>query len=451
MADTRPFPPGFIWGVATSAYQIEGAPREDGKGESIWDRFSHAPGAIEDGTTGDVACDHYHRRADDVALTRELGLMAYRFSIAWPRILPAGRGPINQAGLDWYDRLVDGLLAAGIEPFATLYHWDLPQALQDEGGWPRRETAQAFVGYADAVSRRLGDRVSHWITHNEPWCSAHLGHGTGEHAPGLRDRAAALRAAHHVLLSHGLAVPVIRQNSPAAEIGITLNFEVALPASPSWADMHAARHYDGYFNRWFLDPVTGRRYPADMVADYQAEGVLDDDLILPGDESAIAAPIDFLGVNYYTRVIRRDVTAPNNLPQTRFPDPVEARTDMGWEVYPDGLFQLLTRIAFAYRLPKLYITENGVSYDDGPDATGRVADSRRIAYLQDHIGAAHRALAAGVPLAGYFVWSLMDNYEWALGYTQRFGLVHVDYDTLERRPNDSAFWYRDLIARNALA
>lgn len=453
MTNPLTFPPHFLWGVATSSHQIEGAWQEDGKGESIWDRFSHTPGRISDKSTGDIACDHYHRWPEDIRLMQDLGLTAYRFSIAWPRILPAGRGQVNQAGLDFYSRLVDGLLEAGIKPFATLYHWDLPQALQDEGGWPARATAEAFVEYADVVSRGLGDRVQHWITHNEPWCISFLSHQIGEHAPGHQSWAEAFAAAHHILLSHGWAVPILRRNSPEAEVGITLNFSYPSPASASEADRSLAREFDGYFNRWFLDPIYGRRYPADKVHFYTEQcGFLPQglDFVRPGDYEAIAAPTDFLGVNYYTREVFRNTVAPDNLPQQVFRAPASELTDMGWEVYPDGLYRFLNRLHFEYQIPKLYLTENGVSYADGPDAEGRVRDQRRIDFLAAHFAAAHRAIQGGVPLAGYFVWSLLDNFEWAHGYRQRFGLVWVDFATQQRLPKDSALWYRDVIARNGL-
>ncbi|GAB4460075.1 MAG: GH1 family beta-glucosidase [Anaerolineae bacterium] len=436
------FPQNFLWGTATASYQIEGAWNEDGKGPSIWDTFSHTPGKVKNGDTGNVACDHYHRWPADIALMKSLNLQAYRFSIGWPRILPQRRGAVNQAGLDFYSRLVDGLLEAGITPFVTLYHWDLPQALQDEGGWPTRSTADAFVEYADVVSRHLGDRVKNWITHNEPWVVSFLGHEMGRHAPGLRDWNAALRTSHHLLLSHGQAVPVIRGNSPNAEVGITLNLTWADPVSP--ASYHAARYVDGYLNRWYLDPLYGRQYPADMVAAYQAEGYLPNglDFVQPGDLDAITAPTDFLGVNYYSRSLVRDDA------DTSSPPPPGERTDYDWEVYPDGLYSLLCRLHFDYQPPKIYITENGASYGDGPNAAGRVADSRRTSYLRRHFAAAHRAIQAGVPLAGYFVWSLLDNFEWAEGYSQRFGIVWVDYDTQERIPKDSALWYKEVIANN---
>lgn len=442
------FPDGFLWGTATSSYQIEGAWDADGKGESIWDRFSHTPGNVENNDTGDVANDHYHRWPEDIQIMKDLGLKAYRFSISWPRILPAGRGQANQAGLDFYSRLVDGLLAANIEPFATLYHWDLPQVLQDEGGWPVRSTAEAFVEYADVVSRLLGDRVKQWITHNEPWVAAFMGYGGGQHAPGIQDFAAAVTASHHLLLSHGWSVPVIRQNSPDSQVGITLNLLSWVPASPSAADYHAARYGDGYLNRWFLDPLYGRHYPADMVQAYRDQGHLPNglDFVQEGDLNAIAVKTDFLGINYYMRGIARDEAVEDNEPPTVIKQ--DDITEMGWEVYAPGLSDMLNRLHFDYQLPKIYITENGASYSDGPDGNGRVADSRRRQYLRDHFTAAHQAMQNGVPLAGYFVWSFMDNFEWAYGYSQRFGIVWVDYETQERLPKDSALWYKEVIAQN---
>jgi len=449
------FPQHFLWGAATSSYQIEGAAHEDGRGESIWDRFARTPGKVEDGSNGDVACDHYHRYRDDIALMKSLGVKTYRFSVAWPRVQPSGRGKPNQAGLDFYSRLVDALLEAGIVPCTTLYHWDLPQALQDEGGWPSRSTAEAFVEYASIVSRTLGDRVKSWITHNEPWCASLLSHEKGIHAPGLKDWGAALAASHHLLLSHGWAVPVIRRESPGAEVGITLNLTPSVPGSSSAADYEACRHFDGYFNRWFLDPIHGRRYPADMIADYVAAGHLPPEgltVVKPGDLEAIAVSCDFLGVNYYNRAVLRSTTVPEaqNQPQTVHLGPKSEWTEMGWEVYPEGLFQILTRVHLVYGPRKIYVTENGASYSDAPGADGRVHDERRRVFLRDHFLAAHRAMEAGVPLAGYFVWSLLDNFEWDRGYTQRFGVVWVDYTTQARIPKDSALWYSKVIAENAV-
>lgn len=443
------FPENFVWGTATSSYQIEGAWNEDGKGESIWDRFTHTPGKIEDNSTGDVICDHYHRWPDDIQLMRSLNVQAYRFSIAWPRVLPLGTGRVNSKGLDFYSRLVDGLLEAGITPFATLYHWDLPQALQDKGGWPERFIVDAFTEYTDVVTRHLGDRVRHWTTHNEPWVIAFVGHQMGEHAPGWQDYVAALRAAHHLLLSHGRAVPIIRANSPAAEVGMVLNLTQTYPASPSPADYQAARWVDGWMNRWFLDPLYGRHYPADMVAAFSEHLPHGLDFVQADDFAAAAAPTDYLGINYYTRSIARDQNAPDNHPQVIDPSTNE-HTEMGWEVYADGLFELLTRLHTDYRIPKIYITENGASYSDGPNGDGRVSDTRRLNYLRDHLMASHRAIENGVPLAGYFAWSFMDNFEWAKGITQRFGLVWVDFETLQRIPKDSAWWYKEVIAHNAM-
>jgi beta-glucosidase len=439
-----------MWGTATASYQIEGAVTEGGRSESIWDRFTHTPGNVIDGSTGDVACDHYHRWREDIALMKDLGLKGYRFSIAWPRIVPNGRGQVNQAGLDFYSRLVDGLLEAGITPFPTLYHWDLPQVLQDNGGWPSRGTAQAFVEYTDVVTRALGDRVKHWITHNEPWCAAMLSYQIGEHAPGLKDWPAALAAAHTILLSHGWAVPVIRENSRGSEVGITLNFTPATPISDREEDVQACRFFDGYFNRWFVDPLYRAAYPEDMIAAYASMGYRDPEpsYVHIGDMQAIAVPTDFLGVNYYTRAVigAESLTGtPESLPKLENAE----QTEMGWEVYPQGLYDLLMWLHTEYKPAKLYVTENGASYSDGP-VDGRVHDERRRVYLRDHFAVSKRAMDEGVPLAGYFVWSLMDNFEWAKGYTQRFGIVWVDYDTQQRIPKDSALWYHQVITENAL-
>ncbi len=449
------FPEGFVWGAATASYQIEGAWNADGKGESVWDRFTHTPGTIQDGRTGDVACDHYHRWRDDVALMKALGLRAYRFSIAWPRILPQGWGKVNPSGLDFYDRLVDGLLGAGITPFATLYHWDLPQALQEKGGWPARMAAEAFIEYADVISRRLGDRVNYWLTHNEPAVVAFVGYVDGKHAPGIQNNwLASFQAAHHLLLSHGWAVPVLRRNSAGCKVGIALNPQWALPASPSAADYDAFRYFDGYYNRWFLDPIYGRGYPADVIADHTRLGHLPPEgmtFIQRGDLDSIAAPTDFLGLNYYTRTVARSaIPEAENLPATVARAPRSEWTEVGWESHPDSLRYLLYRLYFDYQPRQIYITENGASYADGPDAAGRVHDPRRILYLRDHLAMAHRAIQNDVPLAGYFVWSLLDNFEWSLGYTQRFGIVWVDYQTQQRIVKDSGQWYAQVIGRNGL-
>jgi beta-glucosidase len=443
---TASFPSGFTWGAATSAHQIEGAWDEDGKGESIWDRFNHTPGNIANGDTGDVACDHYHRWREDVALMKEMGLHAYRFSISWPRLLPEGRGRVSAAGVDFYSRLVDALLEAGIQPFATLYHWDLPQALQDQGGWPARTTAQAFVEYAGLASQKLGDRVNHWITLNEPFVSAIVGYLQGRHAPGHSDLGEALAAAHHLMLAHGWAVPTIRRNSPGAQVGITLNLSPHIPASPSAADRAAAWAGDGILNRWFLDPIAARGYPADIIR-YHGRAM---DFVEADDLDAIAVPINFLGVNYYSREVVRSTKIPKNENAPRSVSPNPNRTDMGWEVYPEGLHALLGRLHFDYRFPAFYVTENGAAYRDRLGDDGRVEDPLRIRYLKEHLLAAAQAIAAGVPLRGYFAWSLMDNFEWAHGYSKRFGLIYVDYPTQRRVPKASASWYRRIIAANAV-
>ncbi len=450
------FPKGFVWGSATSSDQIEGAAGEDGRSESIWDRFAKTPGKIKDGSNGDVACDHYHRWREDVDLMKEVGLAAYRFSVAWPRIVPGGRGAVNRPGLDFYSRLVDRLLEKGIVPYLTLYHWDLPQILEDEGGWRNRSTADAFAEYSDVVSRALGDRVKHWITHNEPWCASLVGHAKGHHAPGLHDWSAALTASHHLMLSHGLAVPIVRRNSAGAEVGITLNLSPSIPASKSPQDADAARHHDGYINRWFLEPVFRGQYPGDMIADYEALGYLPRDwsaIARPGDLPQIAAPTDFFGLNYYNRHVARSerIAEKDNQPRTVTVAPSAEHTDIGWEIYADGLFEMLMRVHLDYRPAKILVTENGASYADGPDGRKRVADTKRIRFLRDHLLAARRALDAGVPLEGYFLWSLMDNYEWDHGYTQRFGIAWVDYATQERILKDSALWYRRVIQDNAVS
>ncbi len=443
---TYTFPASFIWGTATASYQIEGGVRDGGRGPSIWDTFSHTPGNVVGGHTGDVACDHYHRWQEDLQHLRILGVQSYRFSIAWPRVLPEGTGPVNRAGLDFYERLVDGLLAAGIRPAITLYHWDLPYALQLRGGWANRETVDAFVRYAEVVFKRLGDRVPLWITHNEPWCAAFLGHQLGHHAPGMKDLAVALQAAHHLLLSHGRVVQLIRSLRLPGEIGITLNLAPAYPASEAEQDRQAAWRQDGYLNRWFLDPVFFGRYPEDMWALYASQVPLPQ--LREGDLEVIAQPIDFLGVNYYS--VARIAHDPQHPTRWRHVGPVGPVTDMGWEIWPDGLLDLLLRLRADYGDPVLYITENGCAYPDRPEADGRVADPLRIRYIEQHLVRCHQAIARGVRLRGYYAWSLMDNFEWAFGYTKRFGLIYVDYDTQARIWKDSAHWYRQVIAANGV-
>ncbi|HMA37351.1 MAG TPA: GH1 family beta-glucosidase [Chloroflexia bacterium] len=435
------FAPDFLWGAATAAYQIEGAVAEDGRGLSIWDTFSHTPGKTRDGDTGDVACDHYHRWREDVDLMRELGIAAYRFSIAWPRILPAGRGAVVPAGLDFYDRLVDGLLGAGIQPFATLYHWDLPQALQDEGGWANRDTAYAFADYAEIVALRLGDRVRGWITLNEPWVVAFVGNLHGRHAPGIQDLPTALRVTHHLLLGHGLAVPRLRAVTPGTPVGITLNLTPVEAASDSPQDQAAAARQDVYQNRIFLDPLTRGEYPPEAAA-FLGPATFP---VQPGDLATIAAPLDFLGVNYYTRAVIRHAPGIGMLEHEQVRPPGDYTT-MGWEVYPPGLRTLLNRVHRDYAFPAYYITENGAAFPDQVDAAGAIHDAPRIAYLAQHFAAAAGAVRDGVPLRGYFVWSLLDNFEWGHGYSQRFGIVYVDYPTGARLWKDSAHWYQAFLA-----
>jgi len=439
------FPNDFIWGAATASYQIEGAWDKDGKGESIWDRFSHTPGLVQDGDTGDMACDHYHLWRDDIKLMKELGLHAYRFSVAWPRILPEGLGKVNQAGLDFYDQLVDGLLKADITPFITLYHWDLPQVIEDEGGWPSRIVVDAFVEYADVISRKLGDRVKNWITLNEPWVSAFVGYREGRHAPGITDHFKAVAASHHLLLSHGRAVPVIRANSPDANVGITLNLTPKESASSSIHDRKATTWDDGDLNRWFLDPIVGRGYPQDIVEHYQYEMKF----VQPGDMDVISVPIDFLGINYYTRNIIRsmDVDEEENLPPTVQQEGVI--TEMDWEVYPQGLYNMLGRLHFEYNIPIIYITENGAAFNDTVGSDGSVNDPQRLDYIKSHLQMVQKAIEIGVPVKGYFVWSLLDNFEWAFGYSKRFGIVHIDYETRKRIIKASGYWYSKAIQANS--
>jgi beta-glucosidase len=460
MNDRLVFPEDFLWGVATASYQVEGAAYDDGKGASIWDTFSHDVGSVHHGDNGDIACDHYHRIDSDIELMEELGIPAYRFSIAWPRVQPEGSGVVNEVGLDHYRRLVDGLRARGIEPVVTLYHWDLPQALQDRGGWANRDTARRFEDYAGVVAGALGDRVIRWITLNEPWVSAFVGHAKGEHAPGLRDLRASVLAAHHLLLSHGLATRVIAETTgPSAQIGITLNLSPVVPASPSLEDAAAARRVDGHLNRWFLDPVLLGSYPGDLLE--ESVRLIGGDFLRAGDLELIRADVDFLGVNYYTG---RRVAAPSvplSEPASDFsysgwlgvderPRTDVARTAKGWTIEPAGLTALLLRLRQDYGDIALYITENGAAFYDYADPTGAVRDLERIDYLRDHFAAAHAAIVKGVNLRGYFVWSLMDNFEWADGYSQRFGIVYIDYRTKARIPKQSAYWYRDVIAANAV-
>lgn len=469
MTSAITFPDGFLFGSATAAYQIEGAAHEDGRGDCIWGPFSATPGKVVEGHTGAVACDHYHRMPEDVALMRSLGLDAYRFSVSWARVCPDGR-TVNQQGLDFYSRLVDQLLEADVLPWVTLYHWDLPQALEEEGGWPARGVVDRFVDYALAVHDRLGDRVRQLTTLNEPWCSAFLGYAAGVHAPGRTDPQDGLRAAHHLLLAHGRAVQALRERDPELELGLTLNFTDMQPQDRhSAADRDAARRLDGLANRFFIEPLTRGAYPADVLEDLG--DLWPEDLVQDGDLEDIATPIDVLGVNFYTSSMvtgpepenaaeaarqarEHDGPTPNvgseHVVTVRRGIPV---SDMGWEIQPDALQELLVRLHRDYTGPagiRLYVTENGAAMPDQPDDGGFVDDQDRISYLDGHLRAVHGAIEDGADVRGYFVWSLLDNYEWAFGYTKRFGIVRVDYDTQERIPKASARWFADVAGSGAI-
>lgn len=434
-------PRDFAWGVATSSYQIEGSVG-GGRGECIWHRFSHTPGKVKNGENGDVACDHLHRYREDVALMRDLNIRHYRFSTSWPRVLPNGTGTVNPHGLDFYDSLVDSLLEAGITPYVTLYHWDLPQVLQDKGGWENPDSVGWFTDYARLMTERLGDRVTYWITHNEPWCAAFLSNHLGVHAPGKRDLSAAITVAHHLLRSHGMAARAIRDASPSAKVGIAINMNGITPVSDDPRDIKAARNQDGYFNRWFLDPVFLGQYPADIVEQYGPAM----DRIQPDAVEVAAVPLDFLGLNYYQREYFGwdDDAPPLHIRNVRG-QPAE-KTAMDWEVHPQSLTDILIRLNTDYKVPPIYITENGAAYDDPEPVNGVVEDPQRVSYYSRHFDAVAAAYDAGVPVAGYFAWSLMDNFEWAEGYDKRFGIVHVDFKTLKRTPKRSALAYRDFIA-----
>jgi beta-galactosidase len=453
-ASPATFPSDFVWGTATASYQIEGAVTEDGRGPSIWDTFAHTPGAISDGTVGDVADDHYHRYAEDIEILAGMGFNAYRFSIAWPRIQPTGTGPALQAGLDFYRRVAETCLEHGITPYATLYHWDLPQQLEDAGGWLNRDTATAFRDYAALTQDALGDVITHWITLNEPWCSAFLGYGNGVHAPGKQLGSDAVKAAHHLLLGHGLALEAMRQSRHTDSVlGLTLNLYSVRAASDSAIDIDAARRTDGMGNRLFLEPVLLGHYPADVLADAGVSEWFADQ----GDDlELISAPIDFLGINYYSRHtaagpedgVFSDPSVPSANPgseRVRMVDTGAAKTLMGWEIHPDGLVDVVEMVhALAPELP-VYITENGAAYADevGPD--GQIEDEERRHYLELHTAACADALARGLPLKGYFAWSLMDNFEWAFGHSRRFGIVYVDYETQRRTVKTSGRWFRDFL------
>ncbi|GGT78859.1 MULTISPECIES: GH1 family beta-glucosidase [Streptomyces] len=454
---TRRFPAGFLWGTATAAYQIEGAAAEDGRTPSIWDTFSHTPGKVVGGHTGDVAVDHYHRFRDDVRMMADLGVNAYRFSVSWSRVQPTGRGPAVQKGLDFYRRLVDELLAAGIEPSLTLYHWDLPQDLEDAGGWPERATAERFAQYAGIVAGALGDRVTRWTTLNEPWCSAFLGYGSGVHAPGRTDPVASLRAAHHLNLGHGLAVQALRAALPAdRQLAVSLNLHEVRPLTGSAEDLDAARRIDAVGNRVWLGPMLEGAYPEDLLADTAT--VTDWSFVRDGDTASICQPLDLLAINYYTPTVVSHVAEGGEKPQddghgnsehspwpgadsVAFHRAPGERTAMGWAVDPSALYDLLTRVSSHYPGLPLVISENGAAYEDEVGADGTVHDPERAAYVHAHLDAVHRAIEDGVDVRGYFLWSLMDNFEWAYGYAKRFGAVHVDYATLARTPKTSAHWY----------
>lgn len=461
----RQFPADFLWGSATASYQIEGATTEDGRGPSIWDTFSRTPGKVLNGDTGDVAVGHYHRTTEDVALMKAHGLDAYRFSVAWPRIQPTGSGAVNQKGLDFYSRLVDQLVEAGIDPVVTLYHWDLPQALEDAGGWPARDTAYRFAEYAAVVAGALGDRVKIWTTLNEPWCSAYLGYASGVHAPGRESHADSLAAVHHLNLAHGLGGQAVREIVGAdAQISITLNLHVTRAASAAPEDVDAKRRIDGLANGVFLGPLLDGAYPADVLHD--TASVTDWSFVQDGDLDIISSGIDVLGVNYYSTGMVRKTDAPRvpgdgspgpdghkSSPLSPWPatDDIEwmampgPHTSMGWNIDPDGLTELLLELHDAYPDLPLAITENGAAFHDELSADGRVHDERRVSYLHDHIDAVGEAMDKGVDVRGYFVWSLLDNFEWAYGYDRRFGIVRVDYDTLERTRKDSSYWYAELV------
>jgi beta-glucosidase len=439
------FPEGFLWGAATSAYQIEGAWDEDGKGPSIWDVFTHTPGKILDGSTGDVACDHYHRYREDVELLARLGLSAYRFSISWPRVLPRGVGEVNPRGLDFYDRLVDALCQHRIRPFVTLYHWDLPQALQEQGGWENRTTAEAFAEFAAIVARRIGDRVHAWITLNEPLSVVVAGYLLGLHPPAKQDPKAAAQVSHHLNLAHGLAVRALRSQCSSTPVGITHVSLPVYPASTAPEDVEAAKRWDTLVNRWFWEPSWKGRYPAEA---WDLLGPLVPEM-RPEDEAILSERSDFFGHNSYTRAVVRADPAVPLIGAVQVPQSGRPHTAMGWEVYPDHLYDSLVRIARDYAPPAIFITENGASYPDVVEQ-GRVPDSERVAYLRAHLLRAARAIQAGVPLKGYFCWSLLDNFEWTFGYTQRFGIVYVDYATQQRIIKDSGYFFASVGQNNAV-
>ncbi|MEM1484442.1 GH1 family beta-glucosidase [Oscillospiraceae bacterium PP1C4] len=443
------FPKGFIWGSATASYQVEGAVREDGRGESIWDRYCAVPGNVLNGDTGEVACDHYHRYKEDVQLMKKMGLHAYRFSVAWPRVMPNGRGEVNEKGIAFYSDLVDELLAAGIEPYVTLYHWDMPQALQDIGGWANEDMPGYFLEYCKVVFDRLGDRVKHWITLNEPYCAAFLGHFDGRQAPGLRDFSTAVRASYYMYVGHGLAVKHFRESGLDGEIGITLNLMGRLPYSDSDEDAEAANYADGYLNRWFLDPIIRGSYPQDMVDLYRSKGV-----VLPEfkaeDLALMSQPLDFMGLNYYNDFYvkrKQDAWPLGFIIQN---PPYMPVTDRNWPITENGLKNMLLRMKNEYGIDRILITENGASYHDVVSLDHKVEDYARLDYFRRHIAAMHEAMQSGVNVVGYFLWSLCDNFEWGFGYSSRFGVVYINFETQERIIKESGRWFMSVIQQNAI-
>ncbi|MFP8883010.1 GH1 family beta-glucosidase [Streptomyces mangrovi] len=461
----RVFPPGFLWGTATAAYQIEGAAAEGGRTPSIWDTFSRTPGRTRNGDTGDIACDHYHRWREDLEIMADLGVGAYRFSVSWPRVQPTGSGPASREGLDFYSRLVDGLLDKGIQPVVTLYHWDLPQELEDAGGWPERATAERFAEYASLVAGALGDRVGTWTTLNEPWCSAFLGYGSGVHAPGRTDQADALRAAHHLNLAHGLGTQALRAALPeGAQTSVTLNLHHVRSLTGDPADTDAARRIDGVANRVFTGPMLRGEYPEDVLRD--TAHLTDWSFVRDGDLADIHQPLDFLGVNYYSPTLVSAASGPGthnadghgaseHSPWPGGDDVAFHRTPgettaMGWTIDPTGMYDLLLRVRDDFPGMPVVITENGAAFDDYVDPEGRVLDPQRISYLHGHLAAVHRAIEAGADVRGYFLWSLLDNFEWGYGYSKRFGAVYVDYATGRRVPKASARWYAQVVRDGAL-
>jgi beta-glucosidase len=444
---TVQFPAGFSWGTATASYQVEGAWDEDGRGESIWDRFSHTEGRVLNGDTGDVACDQYHRYKEDVAIMKQLGQRGYRFSIAWPRVFPQGKGAVNQKGLDYYNRLVDELLANGIMPFPTLYHWDLPQALQDEGGWANRDIVEHFTTYAETVVKALGDRVKGWMVFNEPWVFTFLGYVFGVHAPALRETTSGLRATHIVNLAQAQATRAIRALGLVDAVGTAYSMSSAYPATDSAEDRAAAERQHAFSNDWFLRPTMKGEYPHPYVDQEKTLARMD---IRPGDMELVKEPLDFIGVNLYQRSIVAAAPNDRNLGARQVPGP-GPRTDFNWEVWPAAIYQMLMRVHRDYPGVPLYVTENGCSYGDRPGPDGRVRDQKRIEFLEGFIGQVGRALDEGADVRGYYLWTLIDNFEWAMGFSQRFGIVDVDHETQKRTIKDSGYWYRDLIARNEIA